>query len=231
MWLEHRLSKPLQLYLHSRLNTWLQWIDQRQLQDETTHIKFLDLVRLILEVWRLVPACHVHYSYLDTANSCQGYLFWKKKHITLCLNIQLLWCIYAHTLVLTIHQLVYCSLQRINMLNVCTLINLSAQLLWPSKFVYEYISKTASPLYRHRFIPWYIIAWAFYRPLTFARLKCKPYRRPCCVQSVIYTHIWYIIGIIIRQKILFQYVALLCAKMVGKYIHNLKMPSIRGNTE
>ena len=34
IYLEHRLSAQLQLYLHSRLNTWLQWIGQRRLQDE-----------------------------------------------------------------------------------------------------------------------------------------------------------------------------------------------------
>ena len=33
MLLEHRLSALLQLYLHCRLNTWIQRIGQRQLQD------------------------------------------------------------------------------------------------------------------------------------------------------------------------------------------------------
>ena len=36
--LEHRLSALLQLHLHSRINTWFQWIGQRQLQDETNII-------------------------------------------------------------------------------------------------------------------------------------------------------------------------------------------------
>ena len=40
MKLEHRLSALLQLHLHSRLNTWLQWIGQRHLQDETGNIFF-----------------------------------------------------------------------------------------------------------------------------------------------------------------------------------------------
>ena len=31
----------LQLHLHSRLNTWFQWIAQRQLQDETGIIEVL----------------------------------------------------------------------------------------------------------------------------------------------------------------------------------------------
>ena len=38
MQLEHRLSALLQLHLHSQLSTWLQWIGQRQLQDETRNI-------------------------------------------------------------------------------------------------------------------------------------------------------------------------------------------------
>ena len=38
MCLEHRLSALLQLHLHSQLNTWLQWIGQRRLQDETINI-------------------------------------------------------------------------------------------------------------------------------------------------------------------------------------------------
>ena len=35
---EHCLSALLQLHLHSRLNTWLHWIGQRQLQDGTRNI-------------------------------------------------------------------------------------------------------------------------------------------------------------------------------------------------
>ena len=34
MWLEHRLSALLQLHLRSQLNSWLQTIGQRRLQDE-----------------------------------------------------------------------------------------------------------------------------------------------------------------------------------------------------
>ena len=41
MLLEHRLSALLQLHLHSQLNTWLQWIEQRQLQEDTRNIKTL----------------------------------------------------------------------------------------------------------------------------------------------------------------------------------------------
>ena len=43
MLLEHRLSALLQPHLHSRLNTWLQWIEQRQLQGETRNILVLGL--------------------------------------------------------------------------------------------------------------------------------------------------------------------------------------------
>ena len=41
MYLEHRLSALLQLHLHSRLNTWLQWNGQRQLQGKTGNISVL----------------------------------------------------------------------------------------------------------------------------------------------------------------------------------------------
>ena len=40
--MEHRLSVLLKLYLHSWLNTWLQWLVPRQLQDETRNISFLE---------------------------------------------------------------------------------------------------------------------------------------------------------------------------------------------
>ena len=39
MQLEHRLSVLLQLHLHSRLNNWLHWIGQMQLNDETRNFK------------------------------------------------------------------------------------------------------------------------------------------------------------------------------------------------
>ena len=41
MYLEHPLSALLHLHLHSRLNTQLQWIGQRQLQNETRNIYVL----------------------------------------------------------------------------------------------------------------------------------------------------------------------------------------------
>ena len=57
MKLEHRLSALLQLHLHSQLNTWLQWIGQRQLQDETRNIYVLGLgasyIRELTVLWIL----------------------------------------------------------------------------------------------------------------------------------------------------------------------------------
>ena len=38
-----QMSALLQLHFHSQLNTWLQWIGQRQLQDETRNIHVLGL--------------------------------------------------------------------------------------------------------------------------------------------------------------------------------------------
>ena len=43
MYPEHRLSAPLQLHLYSLLNTWFQWIRQRQLQDDTRNIQDVKL--------------------------------------------------------------------------------------------------------------------------------------------------------------------------------------------
>ena len=42
------LVGELQVHLYSWLNTWLEWIRQRQLQDEARKFKFVDLVQLIL---------------------------------------------------------------------------------------------------------------------------------------------------------------------------------------
>ena len=40
MYLEHCLSALLQLHHHSRLNTWLQWIGQKQLRWDEKHLCF-----------------------------------------------------------------------------------------------------------------------------------------------------------------------------------------------
>ena len=42
MWLAHCLSALLQLHLHGWLNTWLECIGQRQLEDETGNIQVLE---------------------------------------------------------------------------------------------------------------------------------------------------------------------------------------------
>ena len=54
MLLEHRLSALLQLHLHSPLNTWLQYIAQRQLRAKTRKFKLWHLVRLILRDFPVV---------------------------------------------------------------------------------------------------------------------------------------------------------------------------------
>ena len=68
--LEHRL---LQLHLYSRLNTWLQWIGQKQPDDETRNIKLLELsapyirdltVRICLLLWRGIRDIDGHLSNL-----------------------------------------------------------------------------------------------------------------------------------------------------------------------
>ena len=51
------MSALLQLHLHFQLNTWLQSIGQRQLQNETRNIYVLGLGALILENWRYMFSC------------------------------------------------------------------------------------------------------------------------------------------------------------------------------
>ena len=44
-------SDVVGLHIHSRLNTWLQWIGQKQVLDGDEHtFRFWDLVRIILEI-------------------------------------------------------------------------------------------------------------------------------------------------------------------------------------
>ena len=50
----HRLSALLQLHLHPRLNTWFQWIGQRQLQDETRNISVLGFGVAYTRGWTFV---------------------------------------------------------------------------------------------------------------------------------------------------------------------------------
>ena len=52
------LSALLQLHLHSQLNTWLQWIGQRPLHDETRNIYVLGLdVSYIRELTVITHSC------------------------------------------------------------------------------------------------------------------------------------------------------------------------------
>ena len=45
----------LQLHLHSRLNTWFQWIEQRQLQDKTRNIQVLGFGATYIRVLTVCP--------------------------------------------------------------------------------------------------------------------------------------------------------------------------------
>ena len=62
---EHCLSALLQLNLHSRLKTWLQWIGQRQLEHETRNIKVLGFgetyIRGLTSMWEQIYFNHMHH--------------------------------------------------------------------------------------------------------------------------------------------------------------------------
>ena len=80
MQLEHRLSALLQLHLHSQLNTWLQWIGQRQLQDETRSIYVLGLgasyireLTVIAENYRCNYLCMTWYVLIKEAPGKMSY--------------------------------------------------------------------------------------------------------------------------------------------------------------
>ena len=49
------MSALLKLHLHSQLNTWLQWIKQRQLQDETRNIYVWGLGASYIRDWTVCP--------------------------------------------------------------------------------------------------------------------------------------------------------------------------------
>ena len=49
----------LQLHLHSQLNTWLQWIGQRQLQDETRNIHVLGLGASYIRELTVLHGCFI----------------------------------------------------------------------------------------------------------------------------------------------------------------------------
>ena len=65
MYLEHRLLVLLRLYLYSQLNTWLQYIAQRQLQDEMWDIYVLRFgVPYIKDLMVYLAECHTLYQML-----------------------------------------------------------------------------------------------------------------------------------------------------------------------
>ena len=77
MQLEHRLSALLQLHLHSRLNTWLHWIGQRQLQDETRNIEVWGFGAAYIRYFTVVLSTFMSYSepffqrcFTDTLGLC-----------------------------------------------------------------------------------------------------------------------------------------------------------------
>ena len=49
------MSALLKLHLHSQLNTWLQWIEQRQLQDETRNTYVRGLGAFYIREWTVCP--------------------------------------------------------------------------------------------------------------------------------------------------------------------------------
>ena len=60
------LSPLLQLHLHSRLNTWLQSIGQRQLQDETRSILVLEFGAPYIRGLMVVRCCLTRYHYFQS---------------------------------------------------------------------------------------------------------------------------------------------------------------------
>ena len=51
MWLEYGLPALLQLHLHSWLNTWIQWIWQKQVQDKTRNIQVWCVFSFFILSW------------------------------------------------------------------------------------------------------------------------------------------------------------------------------------
>ena len=65
MKLEHRLSALLQLHLHSRLNTWLQYIVQRQLQAKTRNIQVLKFAASFIRDFTVLLMQQQTYTYFQ----------------------------------------------------------------------------------------------------------------------------------------------------------------------
>ena len=74
--MEHRLSALLQLHLHSQLNTWRQWIGQRQLQDETRNVYALGMGAAYTRELTIFHKIYTHgLCYLVAVVSSQATLF------------------------------------------------------------------------------------------------------------------------------------------------------------
>ena len=67
MLLEHRLSALLQLHLHSPLNTWLQYVAQRQLQAKTRNIWVLGFGASYIKRFYSTCTRRLHWLYITVA--------------------------------------------------------------------------------------------------------------------------------------------------------------------
>ena len=109
MKLDHGLSALLQLHLHSRLNIWLQWLRQRQLQDETRNIQLFGFgatyIRGMMVICFCVTHCGLGMPYYDLAQHLFRYrLFvWQHQTIYICSS----WTKY-HSDILCKVQLIIC---------------------------------------------------------------------------------------------------------------------------
>ena len=75
MQLEHRLPALLQLHIHSQLNTWLQWIGQRQLQDEIVWGIYNNDLGQIAIVF-ILALIESEYLYKKHIKSLPFYIYW-----------------------------------------------------------------------------------------------------------------------------------------------------------
>ena len=73
MWLDHRLSELLQLHLHSRLNTWPEWLGRDYCKTRRETYTWWNLARLLLEARRFTLARKIR-TRLWYALFCYGYV-------------------------------------------------------------------------------------------------------------------------------------------------------------
>ena len=85
--MEHRLSALLQLHLQYGLNTWLQWLGQRQLQDEARNISVLGFgatyIRDLTVIRVITPG---------SPTSVEIFVFWEKNRCVWFLLFHCLIC-------------------------------------------------------------------------------------------------------------------------------------------